>query len=109
MELLDGNLIIHVPKEIDHCSAEKIKYESDRFFAAGHVKNVIFDMSDVEFMDSSGIGMILGRYMSGRYIGGRVAVAAVPARVDRVLGMSGVYKVVEKYDNIMHALKKCIG
>ena len=74
MQLENNNLIIHAGKEIDHMSAERIRREFEECYMTGKVKNVIFDMSDVEFMDSSGIGMIMGKYMKVRYIGGRVYV-----------------------------------
>ena len=58
MEVADRNLVIHVGKEIDHMAAEKVRKEFEECYAKGNVKNVIFDMSNVEFMDSSGIGTI---------------------------------------------------
>jgi len=54
MQLENNNLIIHAGKEIDHMSAERIRREFEECYMTGKVKNVIFDMSDVEFMDSSG-------------------------------------------------------
>lgn len=107
MQLENNNLIIHGGKEIDHMSAERIRREFEECYMTGKVKNVIFDMSDVEFMDSSGIGMIMGKYMKVRYIGGRVYVAGVPKHIDRILDISGVYKIVSKCDNVFQALKEC--
>ncbi len=105
MEIADRNLIIRVGKEVDHFTAEKIRKEFEEQFTKGNVKNVIFDLSNVEFMDSSGIGMIMGRYMKVRYIGGKVSVTGVPDNIDKVLRMSGVYKVAAKYDNIFQAIR----
>ncbi len=107
MEVRNNNLIIRTGKEIDHMSAEKIKREFEEYFIQGRIKNVIFDMSDVEFMDSSGIGMIMGKYKKVRYFGGKVAVTGVPVRIDKILKMSGVYSFVSKYDNIFQALRAC--
>lgn len=107
MEIADRNLIIHVSKEVDHFAAEQIRKDFDKVYSRRNIKNVIFDMSEVEFMDSSGIGMIMGRYMSVRYIGGRVAVTGVSDNIDRMLRMSGVYKVATKYENVMQALRSC--
>ena len=53
MDIADGNMIIHVEKEVDHCVADKIKTEFEKYYIRGYVKNVIFDMSEVEFIDSS--------------------------------------------------------
>jgi len=107
MEIRNNNLIIRTGKEIDHMSAEKIRKEFEECYAQGRVRNVIFDLSDVEFMDSSGIGMIMGKYKKVRYFGGKVAVTGVPVRIDKILKMSGVYSFVSKYDNIFQALRAC--
>ena len=61
MEIEDRNLIIHVGKEIDHMEAERIRADFEECYMRRNIKNVIFDMSEVEFMDSSGIGMIIGK------------------------------------------------
>ena len=107
MEIRNNNLIIRTGKEIDHMSAERIRREFEECYERGRVKNVIFDLSDVEFMDSSGIGMIMGKYKKVRYLGGKVAVTGVPVRIDKRLKMSGVYSFVSKYDNIFQALRAC--
>ena len=61
-------LTIFLPKEVDHHNAEEIRKEADQVIAKKHIKHVIFDFSSTNFMDSSGIGMLIGRsrnrYMS---------------------------------------------
>lgn len=106
MDITDGNMIIHVDKEVDHFAADRIKAEFEKYFIRGHVKNVIFDMSEVEFMDSSGIGMIMGKYKKLKYVDGQVMVAAVPDNIDRLLKMSGVYSFILKYDNVIQAVNR---
>ncbi len=107
LEAEGQNLIIHAGKEIDHMEAEKIRRDFEEYYLKGHIKNVIFDMSEVEFMDSSGIGMIIGKYMKVRYVGGKVFVTGVSDNIDRILKMSGIYKIVSKRDNIFQALRSC--
>lgn len=104
MEVIDRNLVIHVDNEVDHLVAEQIREEFEKVCAKQNVKNVIFDMSKVEFMDSSGVGMIIGRYMKVKYSGGKVSVAGVSDGIDRILRMSGVYKIISKYDSVRDAL-----
>ena len=72
--------------------------------AAGNVKNIVFDFKDVSFMDSSGIGLIMGRYKKVMFIGGKAAVTNVGNAVDRIFKISGLYKIIEKYDTIQEAL-----
>lgn len=107
MEVIGRNLVIHVEDEVDHMAAEHIRQEFEKICLLQSIKNVIFDMSGVRFMDSSGIGMIIGRYMKVRYIGGKVAVTGVSDSIDRILKMSGVYKLVSRYDTVNEALADC--
>lgn len=77
-----------------------------RFFSwyRTKVKNIVFDFKDVSFMDSSGIGLIMGRYKKVMFIGGKAAVTNVGNAVDRIFKISGLYKIIEKYDTIQEAL-----
>ena len=104
MSISGGNMIIRVEKEVDHYETEKIRGEFEKLYTKGCVRNVIFDMSEVEFMDSSGIGMIMGRYTKLQCIGGKVYVAAVKKHIDKLLMMAGVYRYVMKCDNVIQAL-----
>ena len=65
-------LIAALSGEIDHHVAEKLRNDIDREMAMCDTKNLIFDFRDVVFMDSSGIGMVLGRYKKVHNAGGRV-------------------------------------
>ena len=48
------------------------------------------------FMDSSGIGMVMGRYRKIQYFGGNVYVTGVGAGIDRIFSMSGLYKIIQR-------------
>ena len=89
MEVIDRNLVIHVDNEVDHLVAEQIREEFEKVCAKQNVKNVIFDMSKVEFMDSSGLGLIMGRYELMRELGGDVTVRDPAPCVDRMLRLTG--------------------
>lgn len=104
MDFSDNNMIVRVDKEIDHFTADRIRREFDEYYLRGRVKNVIFDMSQVEFMDSSGIGMVMGRYTKLKPVGGKVMVAAVPGHIDKLFAMAGVYEFVCKCDNVIQAI-----
>ena len=58
----------------------------------------LFDFSGVEFMDSSGIGVIMGRYKQMSYVGGTVYVYGIGKNVDRIFQMSGLYKLVKQWN-----------
>ena len=69
-EVQENYLTIYLPKDLDHHSAEEIKREADRLIERGHIRYVIFDFAGTKFCDSSGIGVIMGRYVWRRSLGG---------------------------------------
>ena len=65
-------LIIHLPKELDHHNCRNLKYETDLLLSENYINKVVFDFSRTEFMDSSGIGILLNRYKQMAGSGGTV-------------------------------------
>ena len=98
-------LIIRFHSDIDHHNALQIRTKADRLIERGGIKNVIFDFDEVHFMDSSGIGMIMGRYKQVIFQGGRIAACCVSNEVDRILTISGLYRVMDKYNNAEEAVE----
>ena len=90
---------IFVPEELDHHGAEKIRREADQLMGSRRVKQVIFDFRETVFMDSAGIGMIMGRYKLMQSLGGKVTAIHVNQRVRRILLLSGIYKIVGIYED----------
>ena len=103
-EIRQRCLIIRLNEELDHHNAIQIKDKADKLIERNHVKHVIFDFSDSGFMDSAGIGVIMGRYKKVIFIGGKIAVACVNSAIDRILRLSGLYKIIDKYDSVEAAL-----
>lgn len=101
-----STLIVKIGCEIDHHSCDKIRDKIDRSFIESNVKNILLDMSDVHFMDSSGIGLIMGRYKFTTKLGGQAGVIGGNEYVDKIIKMSGVEKFVHIYTNLKDALKK---
>ncbi|MBQ3077626.1 MAG: anti-sigma factor antagonist [Clostridia bacterium] len=89
-------LIACISGEIDHHSALALREKVDRQIAALRPKELVIDLAAVDFMDSSGLGFIMGRYRSMAALRGRVVVAGAKGRVEAVLVMAGVYRYVEK-------------
>lgn len=89
-----NNLIVMIDGEIDHHSSETIRNKVDSKITSAAIKNVVFDFSRVGFMDSSGIGMLMGRYKNVVRVGGKVWLVSVNNTVKRVLEMSGVLSVI---------------
>ena len=95
-EKRDGTLRVRLEGELDHRRAMEIRAELDALLADPGVRRLEFDLSGLEFMDSSGIGMMIGRYKLMRRRGGSVAVMPGGRRVDRIMKLSGLYEIIEK-------------
>ncbi len=99
-------LIVRLDKEIDHHSAAGIRQSVDEAFLNTKANHIIFDFSALQFMDSSGIGLIMGRYRLIRPLEGRVVLAGVSEQLDRLMSLSGIYKLVDWAKNVDEALAK---
>lgn len=98
-------LLVTVIGELDHHKAEKIKTAVDEKLRSTNAVNVIFDFSGLDFMDSSGLGVIMGRYKNVRTLGGRVVIYGVNAVVLRILAMAGLDKIIKFTANLEKALR----
>ena len=89
-------LTVILKGELDHHSAESIRGGIDRMLSDNGIHELLLDMGNVTFMDSSGLGVILGRYrmLSGR--GGSVYVSNVAPNIDRIFRMSGIYSLIHR-------------
>lgn len=94
-KIIDNCLMVKLPSEIDHHSASYICEMSDKMMLQDSVQHVVFDFEDTVFMDSSGIGIIMGRYQKISCFGGHVFAIHVNDRILRILKLSGVTGILE--------------
>ena len=92
-------LLIAPEGDIDHHSAPRIRSEADRMLMTTGIINIAFDFSNVGFMDSSGIGMIMGRFRKTSVLGGRIYIIGARPGVMRIIGISGLGSIVTMYNN----------
>ena len=88
-------LTLRVTEEIDQHVADKIRRKLDSEIEIYSPKKVVFDFSGIEFMDSSGIGMVLGRYKLVKMLGGKFEIINVNKRLKRIFDMSGVSRIID--------------
>ncbi|MCL2404752.1 MAG: anti-sigma factor antagonist [Defluviitaleaceae bacterium] len=99
-----GNALIAKPdSEIDHHSAERMRGQIDTAFDNSSCRHIILDFSGVRFMDSSGIGMIIGRYKNAEKRGGRLALAGMSDDMGRIFHISGLAKIITRTATVEEA------
>lgn len=97
-QIQENCLTIYLPQEIDHHNADEIRIHSDRLIESHHIRCVIFDFANTQFMDSSGIGVLMGRYKMIYLLGGEVWAIHTSERMKKILTMSGVTKIIQIYE-----------
>ncbi|MGE5630998.1 MAG: anti-sigma F factor antagonist [Caulobacteraceae bacterium] len=105
-EYSDRLLIAKIKGDIDHHSCEDIRAKIDREILLKNPKNIIFDMESVGFMDSSGIGVLIGRYKLLKENGGKAAMINVKPQVKRICEICGLQKIMPVYSNKKQAIEK---
>ena len=88
-----GELTVMLAGEIDHHSAGMLRAEVDAAVYANTPKNLILDFSRVSFMDSSGIGLIMGRYKSLQPLGGEIILQDPVPHISRILRLAGMERI----------------
>lgn len=91
----DKQLTFKITEEIDHHWSEKIRRQVDDEIERYTPKRVIFDFDKVTFMDSAGIGMLIGRYKVTKMLGGNVEMINVKSNIKKILEMSGITKIIK--------------
>lgn len=93
-DITDDTLKITLAGEIDHHSAKTVRYEIDEHIYSLGAKNVLIDLKNVGFMDSSGLGLILGRYTRIKEMGGALKLLNPTANAEKVLKLAGAEKLI---------------
>ena len=89
--------------ELDHHRAEGIRAKLDGAFDKSACRHIVFDFSKVTFMDSSGIGMVIGRYKKAEERGGKCAIVGMNGEMMRLYKISGLQKIVGSYASLDEA------
>ena len=92
----DGEkLIVQLSGELDHCAVTEMRAELEELLLDKGIAHLHFDFENVSFMDSSGVGFIIGRYKTMAARGGRVSAGNLHPPVDRLFRMGGLHRIVE--------------
>ena len=97
-------LIVRLHGELDHHTAGVVRYKMEEALLRESVSHVVLSLKQLEFMDSSGLGVILGRYKQVKAKGGKMVVCDVNPGVRRLFELSGLFKIIAVHDSERSAI-----
>ncbi len=98
-------LLVRLKGELDHHQAEQMREKVDGEAARRQARSLLFNLGGITFMDSSGVGALLGRYRKITAKGGRMAVCEVPAAISRITEISGLARMIPFFEREAEALQ----
>lgn len=101
---VDGAVVVRLRGELDHHVAEQIRDEIDQQLAENRYRALVISFRGTEFMDSSGLGLILGRYRTIMQHQGRMALCEVSPSLRRLFELSGLLKILPVFGSESEAL-----
>lgn len=101
----EKTLIATLVGELDHHSSEEVRARIDDRLDNEDYVNLIMDFDGISFMDSSGIGAVIGRYKKLERKNGKLIVTNVSANIKRIFDLSGLFKIVGLSKDVDEALK----
>ena len=91
-----GSLVVgYLSGEIDHHTAKEVRESLDRIISVDKPKNLILDFKNVTFMDSSGIGLVMGRYRILKSYKGTVEIKNVSKQTKRLFELAGIGSIAK--------------
>lgn len=97
-------LIVRLFGELDHHEAKQLREKWQTVLNDNDINHIIINFEQVTFMDSSGLGVILGRYKEVLQLGGEMVICSVNPSIKRLFEMSGILKIVRLEENEQFAL-----
>ena len=101
-QVINEYLMIRLPAELDHHLAQYFCQKADEYLLNPCIRHIVFDFERTSFMDSSGVGMIMGRYRKVNRLGGKIYILHGGSHILRIFRISGM----EKYINVVKE-EKC--
>lgn len=105
-QVIAGTLIVRPQGELDVHTAAAFRTDTENALAETGARRLIVSLKNIAFMDSSGLGALLGRYRRMIELGGRLYLVSIPARVRPVLELSGILKIIPVFESEKRALER---
>lgn len=104
-EIKDNYMIVKLKGELDHHASEEARKKIDEKYYKSNSLNIVLDLRELNFMDSSGIGLIMGRYRNCSNRKGSVSIVSTSPYINKMIRMSGLLKLVNVYETMEEAIK----
>ncbi len=104
--VIDNTLVIKFIGDVDNLVCTSYKSRLETLINENKYKKVIMDFSNVTFIDSSGLGLILGRYNQLKKYNGNLYMSGVNAQTEKIFNVAGIWTIMGKYDSVEQALNK---
>ncbi|WP_017755655.1 anti-sigma F factor antagonist [Calidifontibacillus oryziterrae] len=98
-------LLIRLKGELDHHTAEDLREQVSEKIEKNNIQHIVLNLQELTFMDSSGLGVILGRYKQIQSLGGEMVVCSISPAIKRLFDMSGLFKIIRLVDDEKYALQ----
>jgi stage II sporulation protein AA (anti-sigma F factor antagonist) len=105
LEVKNNVLCIRLAGELDHHTAEELRQRVTSKIEENKINHIILNLEKLSFMDSSGLGVILGRYKQIKSNGGEMVVCSISPAVKRLFDMSGLFKIIRLEQDEVFALQ----
>lgn len=105
LDVKETVLCIRLSGELDHHAAEELREKVTDKIATNQIKHIVLNLENLTFMDSSGLGVILGRYKQIKASEGEMVVCAISPSVKRLFDMSGLFKIIRLEEDEVKALQ----
>ncbi len=105
LEVKHNVLCIRLAGELDHHTAEDLRQKVTSVLERKEINHILLNLENLSFMDSSGLGVILGRYKQVKNTGGEMVVCSISPPVKRLFDMSGLFKIIRLEQDEVYALQ----
>lgn len=108
--VVDGDcMVLRLTEDLDHHLTEKIRDSIDRMIVERRIRNIVIDFTGTGFMDSSGIGFIMGRYKRIAPWSGTIYVVGLGPALERIFKISGLFSITVRESSVEKAIRKAKG
>ena len=103
---LSNEIIFKVEGDFDNLLCIKYKNAITEIIARKKAELTVFDLSNVSFIDSSGIGLLLGRYKQIKEHSGRIIICGLNSNIKKTIAISGIAIIIDTYEDIYENIKE---